>query len=419
MGVYQSLGKLQEFTTGRSDRRARVAYIRKLIWSPDIDWSDVGDRTEGDDTLKATVLPVSYNRQICSQLRILFDMLDGWKDRQSNLELSLSVSDEEYACETDMDTTLEEMASFTTNDLWRRAWIPHFFQVTEDNVKDLPILPFVTSFTMDDDRNTLSPSAFFHMLSRFPRVSHISAAESGDPPSAAILGLRERRQDVIKCLPLVPDTVNTFKYQVGYVRELAPTPAYSAANYLYNGLDQFSIALRTLSMRLRELRLEYVRVSSSLFWPSQDEGTSQTAPCWPNLEVLEVLEVPPNTPDGNLPQSLLKTILTRWEYETYYFGPLGIINSHEVDKLYIAIAKAAHQMPRLRRLYHLFRGEYESSEWLEFERDDTGSARLSINSQFEYEIGEGVIAAWGLGEMADEFKKRHHITMERWPVHDV
>lgn len=53
-------------------------------------------------------------------------------------------------------------------------------------------------------------------------------------------------------------------------------------------------------MRLKEVHLEDVRVSSALFWPDTEEGIDKTTLYWPNLEILEILEIPPNLPDGIL-----------------------------------------------------------------------------------------------------------------------
>jgi hypothetical protein len=76
-------------------------------------------------------------------------------------------------------------------------------------------------------------------------------------------------------------------------------PARDAANYLSpRGLDECSISFRSLSQRLREIRLDEVRISKSFFWPTVEEKIDPTCLAWPKLEVLKVLEVPPYTSDG-------------------------------------------------------------------------------------------------------------------------
>ncbi|KAF7585622.1 hypothetical protein BBP40_010421 [Aspergillus hancockii] len=52
-------------------------------------------------------------------------------------------------------------------------------------------------------------------------------------------------------------------------------------------------------MRLCELHLHGVRVSSALFWPSSEESINDVTEIkGANLEILEVIDVPPHTPDG-------------------------------------------------------------------------------------------------------------------------
>lgn len=106
-----------------------------------------------------------------------------------------------------------------------------------------------------------------------------------------------RLVETTKYISLVPQSVETFTYKIERYSEFALNPAVDAANYLSSttGLDEFSIALRNLSMRLRELHLEYVRISSALFWPStkEEDASKQSKLYWPNLEVLEILSMPP------------------------------------------------------------------------------------------------------------------------------
>ena len=105
--------------------------------------------------------------------------------------------------------------------------------------------------------------------------------------------------EVVDHLSLVPESVDTFTYSISAQRELSINPAHNAANYTSSeGLDDFSIAFRTLSMRLRELHLEGVRISSALFWPVAEEKVDTKSLYWPNLEVLKVLDAPPYTADG-------------------------------------------------------------------------------------------------------------------------
>lgn len=70
---------------------------------------------------------------------------------------------------------------------------------------------------------------------------------------------------------------------------------------------------------------------------------------------------------------------------------------------------AAHKTPRLRRLKIAILDpdcDHGNFEYLDFKRDlTTWQTRLEINTEWKYNIGEGVMAAWGLkGEKAVEFE---------------
>lgn len=84
--------------------------------------------------------------------------------------------------------------------------------------------------------------------------------------------------------------------------------------------------------------------------------------------------------------------------------------------LYQAIGEAARQMPRLDSVCLSllnFRTGEESRESLKFSRDKNArTARLRINTQWEYRLGEEVISAWGLeGDVAEEFRRTMDVTL--------
>lgn len=109
--------------------------------------------------------------------------------------------------------------------------------------------------------------------------------------------------EVTDHLALVPRSVEKVTYSTSN-RELSLSPVYNAANYCSrNGLDGFSVTFRTPSMQFREVHLEGVRVSSALLWPGPEDGdVDKTAAAlyWPNLEVMEILDIPPYTANGML-----------------------------------------------------------------------------------------------------------------------
>jgi hypothetical protein len=200
-------------------------------------------------------------------------------------------------------------------------------------------------------------------------------------------------------------------------------------------------------MRLRKLKLEFVRISSALFWPGGgEEDYDTTCLHWPKLEELVVLGVPPYTADGMLPSlslaalrcapffssvpvltTLGKWILDNdagrwhhisleeleadpdqgWDYDTGHYGYRDIMRRDAADEMYSSMGRAARRMPRLRRLEFSFRaetGECGPTERLEFGRDlSMGKSRLQIATGCWYLIGEKVILAWGLqGKLAPQ-----------------
>lgn len=105
--------------------------------------------------------------------------------------------------------------------------------------------------------------------------------------------------DLIHC---VPQHVESLELSVQRFREWSRAlhdvlPPGSRMTYLdANGLDLLSIGLHTLSMRLRSLTLSHIRISKALFWPLPEN--SIRSPYWPNLERLQVVNMPPYNIDG-------------------------------------------------------------------------------------------------------------------------
>lgn len=318
------LAQLKAFTSGTPDRRARVGYIRRLLWEPEINWDHLREKAVADGANNAQMFSERHDRQCQASLRDLFELLHTWKDRQANVELSLWFSGHTYARGEDdvRNITQEQWESLDYYQLWKTGNAIHRVYLTAEDVKKLPRLPQVTSLILFDiDTTILRPLSFFHILGRLPHVRHISGGEGGSLQPRALRVLTDQRQgtvisfchvdiidivnhdlrltEVADHLLILPESAETFTFAITHNRELSLNPARDAANYLSpRGLDEFSISCRSLSLRLRELRLDKVRVSKSFFWPTIEEKVDPTCLAWPKLEVLKVLEVPPNTPDG-------------------------------------------------------------------------------------------------------------------------
>ncbi|GIK04040.1 hypothetical protein Aspvir_008115 [Aspergillus viridinutans] len=320
----------------------------------------------------------------------------------------------------------------TVEDLWRMDLIDHLVHLTKQDASAYPILHNVRSLSLETAVTNMRPSAFFQLLSRLPNVRRVSAGESFFIEPFALRALREERQSLVHCLPLVPPSVEEFEYEIAPDREMSWTPVDDAANYLsVRGLDELSIAFRTLAMRLIVLHLTNVRVNSELFWasPEEDRVIVDTLN-WPVLEVITITNTPPYTADGKWilevdpnrePLMEMADFDNGWNYDELGFDARGLIRSDEVDKLYSAMGKAAQRMPRLRYLEFGFRGETGDWESLIFSRNlQTREAHLEISTEWEYDLGDEVITAWGLeGEKAEEFRTYWSIEFDHWPSGDT
>ncbi|GIJ91463.1 hypothetical protein Asppvi_010429 [Aspergillus pseudoviridinutans] len=381
----------------------------------------------------ACVLPYQYHRLYREAFAGIFRILSRWEsicdesmidlfllvEHLPSPKLSIRVWDGDYE-----DATVE--------DLWQMDMVAYLVHLTTQDASAYPILHNVRSLGLETAMTNMRPSAFFELLSRLPNARRVSAGESFFIEPFALRALREERQILVRCLSLVPPSVEEFEYEISPEREMSWAPVENAANYLsVRGLDELSIAFRTLSMRLRVLHLTSVRVNSELFWASpQEDRVIVDTLHWPLLEVITITDTPPYTADGNWilevdpnkgPLMEMEDFDNGWDYDELGFDARGLIRSDEVDKLYSAMGKAAQRMPRLRYLEFGFRSGTTDSEGLIFGRNmETEEAYLVINTDWEYDLGEEVMTAWGSeGEKAKKFQTRWIIQFDRWPSGDT
>ncbi|RHZ67978.1 uncharacterized protein CDV56_109650 [Aspergillus thermomutatus] len=423
-----ALERLEEYTSDKPHRIARIKWVRRILWEPYVNFALAERLREGmKDYPKALacVLPYQYPSLYRQAFAGIFRILGRWESEcdDSMVELFLTVEHLECPPKLSLSEWNWDVEDATVEELWRMDLIVHLVHLTTQDASAYPILRNVRSLSLEPCMTNMRPSAFFQLLSRLPNVRHVSAGESVFILPFALRALRAERR-----LPL---SVEEFEYEIAPEREMSWTPVQDAANYLsVRGLDKLSIAFRTLSMRLRVLRLNNVRVNSELFWasPEEDSVISDTLH-WPVLEVIEITDTPPYTADGkwildNDPDKKafmeMEDFDSGWDYEEMGFNTRGLIRSDEVDKLYSAMGKAARRMPRLRYLEFRFRGETPTQEDWEclifFQHSETGEAGLAICTEWKYNLGEEVIAAWGLeGEKAKEFRTYWTIQLDHWP----
>lgn len=193
-----SLEQLKEFTSGDSYRRAKAGYIRHILWSPEINRRDLHAKTQGDDDVRVQLLPDWYLQQCQSSILDLFELLDAWKDHQTNMELSLWLSDDDYLdVGDDEEIEQEEWESLNIDQLWRKGKVPNFLHLTTDDIQNMPTLPYIRCFRLHEVRDSnIRPSAFFRFLSRFPHVQHVSSGEGRFVPRGALQALADQRRGI-------------------------------------------------------------------------------------------------------------------------------------------------------------------------------------------------------------------------------
>ncbi|KAL4905035.1 hypothetical protein BDW74DRAFT_178045 [Aspergillus multicolor] len=400
-------------------RRERVRYIRHLTW---IWWP------KWIPGVEASEVPEIYNGQFQAKMRELFTLLHSWGGIRSDIgmQLSLDVRSSEFIplpsdIIDELETNVHMLATLDARGLWERAQMSYTPRLSAEVLQDLPVLSYITAFGITEpDENDASPSVFMGLLNRFLNVKRVYGGEGRVIPRGALRALADSRNEIAEYLPLVPASIETFEYQLDYERELAFNPAHNAANYLNaHCLDGVSIGFRGLSMRLRKLHLDHVRINNSVFWPDAAEGVDTEALYWPVLEELLIKEVPPYTADGewilendpdkwynNFDISLDDDPDQDWQYEGGYYGPRGPIRADEANKMYTAMGLAAQRMPRLRILDFSFRAENNEGgpdRWLRFEKDvGTGKAKLEIVSDYGMQVEEGFLDAWRVREAGEE-----------------
>ncbi|RHZ49205.1 hypothetical protein CDV55_101705 [Aspergillus turcosus] len=436
---------LEAYTSRKQHRIARIKWVGGFLWAPYVNFALAESLCKAmEDYPRALpcVLPYLYHRLYRQAFAGMFHILSRWESTCDKLMIELDL----FGAHLESPRFPVPLWSWDVHDggvaaLWRAQAISHLAHLTKQDASAYPILHSVRSLSLEDSVSPKSfeipmrPSAFFQLLSRLPNVRRVSAGESDSIPPFALAALREERQQLAHCLSLVPPSVEEFEYEIAPQREMSRTPVEDAANYLsFRGLDEVSIALRTLSMRLKVLHLSNVRINSELFWPSPEEDNVTVDTLhWPMLEDIEITDMPPYTADGkwildNDPD--IETFVEmdgpddQWDYDEMGFDARGLIRSHEVDKLYSAIGKAAQRMPRLRFLEFKFRDETPRQvdwECLTFYRDrKTGGAELMIGTVWEYDLGEEVITAWGLeGEKAEKFRTDWMVEFDHWPPEET
>jgi hypothetical protein len=147
------------------------------------DWNEQDGQGDGKEVERYAAW---YDAQYEKYLRELFALLDSWKDRNASMELSLRLDGEgqiehERPPEDEQGEIRHDVwKDMTFDQVWKSGLIAYPPRVTEDSIRDLPTLPYITSFRLyDADDSDHRPSAFFLLLTRFPHVKKVYGGEGG------------------------------------------------------------------------------------------------------------------------------------------------------------------------------------------------------------------------------------------------
>lgn len=193
-----SIRLLEQFTSGDPYRRARVDYIRHILWVPEMNWTDLHEGTKGDGNMRAQLLPGWYNEQFQKSLSELFELLHSWRFQKTDMELSISSTAGDYVRDGD-DEPLEreEWESLNIDQLWQRGQVPYFIHATDVYFQSLPSLPYITSLKLfGADDSDFRPSTFLRLLTRLSHVQHVCGGEGRSIPKDALKALVDQRQGI-------------------------------------------------------------------------------------------------------------------------------------------------------------------------------------------------------------------------------
>ncbi|PLB51992.1 hypothetical protein P170DRAFT_506899 [Aspergillus steynii IBT 23096] len=450
----EGLQSLEQYTSGNLYRCMRRMHIRHMIVDASIGIPRTNPPSSQVPKSIANDFPTVHNHKYRNLIVRLFGLLHSWTSGPyvtPGIDLWLGGGGP-YTKEGVLKVIDGQvLKSLSVDELYEQNQMSHLFHLTSEDVSDIPNVSCVKSFNVREIANTpvafrrkfshVRPSAYFQTLSCLSGVKRAWGRETYVIPPDAIRALQEHRQELADHLPLVPSSVETFKYTLYHRREMSYEYWGDAANYLSpSGRDELSIAFGTLGTRLRTLTLDGVRISPQFFYsPSRSNGESMKVMHWPHLEVLQILDMPPYTADGKwiIDEDAEKENNARYRrslcgprdmWTAHEYGKRGLMKNHQLDKLYQAMGRAARQMPRLRLLSFTFRGEmckdfsdvnFDTSESLHLSRDRESSAgtRLEINTVWKYQLGNDVISAWGLER--EPIEKTAHgwvIMSHKWPL---
>ncbi|KAI9924232.1 hypothetical protein AWENTII_003063 [Aspergillus wentii] len=380
---------LDQLTSGAPYRRRRRAWIRHILYQAVVPWDNFGEsryfKLEGytyDNPLRRGNDEV-FHLAVAN----FFDVLASWgRDLEPRVCVTL-LDPKGVRC-------LPEPLTFDDPDGVVHPRPIHFDPPNDAVVipqslgfppgSSLAQVPCINTVHFEGTVKRLKYSFFSskvasEILASCPYVKHSTLRLVYPVPNDSPVLLCEQREANSNLVAQMPSTLETLNIECG--SSMSP---FNAPNLLPpSGIDSLLPNLRMLSMRLRELRLKNSRVSSELFWPSQQSK----APYWPRLEIF-ILETMPLLPSGD------RLISVAYYAEN---PTLDEFNHDALSRIYIALGRAVHQMPRLQRL--MLKMTDSSTHYLNLnvkKVDGVDYIRVEWSSSHGYRPDYSIYSVWGI-----------------------
>ncbi|KAL1639593.1 hypothetical protein SLS58_007793 [Diplodia intermedia] len=251
--------------------------------------------------------------------------------------------------------------------------------------------------------DSIWPSSLMHLAASIDGLTTTRLIFDDDIKDLELL--RRYREDLGRCISQTPTSCTDFSADFGYYSSgFDEMPAVAPSTP-----DTLCIQLRSLSMCLRHLNLEHLRVSPALFWPTTDEqlgdGTAAAfVPSWPNLESITLILAPLDSYGHFYADPSPEELESQLEAREIFQMPSEVLDrqvprpERGLHQLIVAAGQAVRSgMPRL--------------QWLRMEQDNVGPymnfsvARhptrgdpfhLDWHSEPPVPLTEEVLRTWGL-----------------------
>ncbi|KAK8067820.1 hypothetical protein PG996_006932 [Apiospora saccharicola] len=292
---------------------------------------------------------------------------------------------------------------------------PSFVKLPHDVHLRLPEVPRVTKFTHGIDVWSspfrLTPGACCGIANRFPNLKAIHWFFLHGPPENDIPSQLLWRHDFVTGIPLIPESVR----EASICEELIPERLVGLTSG--QTLDPLSLALRGFIKQLESLVVR-ATVGKEIFDNPDFNGDCRDSP-WPRLREI-TLVIADRTPQGH---GFFDKRMSTTNAGEHPLDKVQVCQLSPYGEIYwIALARAAAHMPRLKRMDV----RWYTSPYLTYSVEpDSSGASLKLSNLNQFNIRGALQEAWwetarvhiqegaGFRFMAEERGKELHFTSFR------